>query len=179
VNSGSEKSLKLNQNYLFLCLVLLQVPYSSSLYDYTSACFSFREGTAKTGTENPRRNKEFLIPLAVLCLCLLNPYVNHASMLIMVVASISLSQSHYSTKMYAASFTSLLCPAQAACLMKANIYRVISKVEHQGVGLANLCRGEVSCHVKQDLFINLHYPLPRKKRKKRRFRCNVWDFVLK
>jgi len=81
--------------------------------------------------------------------------------------------------MYAASFTSLLCPAQAACLMKANIYRVISKVEHQGVGLANLCRGEVSCHVKQDLFINLHYPLPRKKRKKRRFRCNVWDFVLK
>lgn len=108
MNSGSEKSLKLNQNYLFLCLVLLQVPYSSSLYDHTSACFSFREGTAKTGTENPRRNKEFLIPLAVLCLCLLNPYVNHASMLIMDVASVSLSQSHYSTKMYAASFTSLL-----------------------------------------------------------------------
>lgn len=73
---------------------------------------------------------------------------------------------------------SLPC-SQAACLMKANIYTVISKVEHQGVGLANLCRGEVSCHVKQDLFINLHYPLPRKKRKKRRFRCNVWDFVLK
>lgn len=70
----------------------------------------------------------------------------------------SLSQSETNTEMDTTSFTSLLCNMflsyavcvllQAACLTQANIHTLISKIQCQEVGLANLSFSSgVSCHV--------------------------------